>query len=409
MSKIEAFENRKQLAASRAEQIRLGLQSAGVLYAAAVKEEDWKVLGCNSVQDWNRKEFGPDRFSPDNRKRLVGMYSAWGWTTRQIEAATGASHGTVVKDRAEARGQDRPQEHPESNIIELSARQQAAYEREAQRARQREVERLAAEARELESQRRRVAEMAGLAVRLRAEEEQRRQRPTPPAPPAPLSPPLPPPPAPTPLPPLVKPVEPVEPVEPEASVPITSERLLEEHAKFDVEVRRLRDRGKTQREIADQLSTTFNRVQDAWQRLEGEDRGRALGGLNGRPRNWNGKSNDKRLRELRAERDGSHYLELLDAQYKFAQMCQVLESIHIQDYGLGDVELWKISDVYEDLVSLGEWYFRQLSAVQGYLGRFPRRQTIEKLRNTGGRTPEERASALRLADKLERSLENGLA
>jgi hypothetical protein len=37
-------------------------------------------------------------------------------------------------------------------------------------------------------------------------------------------------------------------------------------------VRVLRDAGKSQRLIASELGVTFGRVQDSWQRLEGEDR-----------------------------------------------------------------------------------------------------------------------------------------
>lgn len=159
----EIFESRKQLAADRAEQIRLGLQSSAVLYAAAITEEDWKVLSYASEKAWAAAEFSPDRFSTENRKRLVAMYGAWGWSQRQIAAATGASQSTVKRDQQEARESDDSQETdpPEQDL--LTSRQRAAREREVQRARQREVEREAAAARELENQRRRDALAAGVA------------------------------------------------------------------------------------------------------------------------------------------------------------------------------------------------------------------------------------------------------
>lgn len=172
----EITEHSKQVAADRAEQIRLGLQSAGVLYEKAVAEQDWKVLSYGSEKEWAAAEFSPDRFSAENRKRLVGMYSAWGWSQRQIAAATGASQSTVLRDQKTSRESNESQKTDNSDTVDLAnARQQAAREREAQRARQREAERLAAAARELENQRRRDALAAGVAAREREAERLRPQ------------------------------------------------------------------------------------------------------------------------------------------------------------------------------------------------------------------------------------------
>jgi hypothetical protein len=50
---------------------------------------------------------------------------------------------------------------------------------------------------------------------------------------------------------------------------------LEQHQKFDQQVNQLRAQGRTQRQIAQDLGVTFNRVQDSWQREEGRRQVRA--------------------------------------------------------------------------------------------------------------------------------------
>jgi hypothetical protein len=125
----------------------------------------------------------------------------------------------------------------------------------------------------------------------------------------------------------------------------------------------------------------------------------------GRVTNWNGKSNLQRERELLAERKTSSYPELVTAQRRFAQAAMALESIDVNSYGLSEVVLWKVEDILDDLISLGEWYDRTLLGVLGWLDGVDLRGKIEKLRNTAGRTPEEAETALRLADRLERKLE----
>lgn len=91
----------QQHAAERAEQIRLGLQQTAVLYAKAAAEEDWRVLGYPGITAWAAGEFGPDRFSAERRKEIVAMLTRGGYTVRQVEAATGAGHGTVIRDQQE--------------------------------------------------------------------------------------------------------------------------------------------------------------------------------------------------------------------------------------------------------------------------------------------------------------------
>lgn len=93
----------RQEATQRAEQIRLGLQQTGVLYAQAVAEHDWQTLGYTSITQWARCEFGPDRFSTERRQEIVSLLTDAGLTVRQIAQATGAGRSTVNRDQA-ARG-----------------------------------------------------------------------------------------------------------------------------------------------------------------------------------------------------------------------------------------------------------------------------------------------------------------
>jgi transposase-like protein len=146
---LEAHVKRQQDANDRAEQIRLGLQQTGVLFARAIAEHDWRVLQYESVGDWAVSEFGPDRFSADRRKEIVNLLTKAGLTQRAIAAATGASQQTVNRDQAEARDSNESQEYDafgeqEFRVVEMtdemplpapSPRQDAARAREAERRR----------------------------------------------------------------------------------------------------------------------------------------------------------------------------------------------------------------------------------------------------------------------------------
>jgi transposase-like protein len=118
----------KQQAAERAEQIRLGLGQASVLYAQAVAAEDWRILSYASEADWAAGEFGPDRFSVQRRQEIVAMLTSSGYTQRRIAAVTGVDSGTVSRDQAVIRAaQD------SATLVPVSARQRAALAREARR------------------------------------------------------------------------------------------------------------------------------------------------------------------------------------------------------------------------------------------------------------------------------------
>jgi hypothetical protein len=83
----------------------------------------------------------------------------------------------------------------------------------------------------------------------------------------------------------------------------------------------------------------------------------------------------------------------------------MLEHAKIEDYNLDEATLALVADVHDDLVTLGEWHDRTLSAVQAWLIDADVRDKISRLRNTQGRTSAETETALRLADRLERKLE----
>lgn len=128
----------KRQAAQRAEQIRLGLQATAVLYAKAVIERDWQVLGYRSLTAWAAGEFGPDRFSPQRRKEIVALLSAAGYTQRAIAAAARTSPATVMRDQQQAAGASL--ETPEADNLPLAPRQRAARDREAARRAREEAE-----------------------------------------------------------------------------------------------------------------------------------------------------------------------------------------------------------------------------------------------------------------------------
>ena len=120
----------------------------------------------------------------------------------------------------------------------------------------------------------------------------------------------------------------------------------------------------------------------------------------GRPRNWNGKSNDMRLREIRQNDLGKLNRLAMDIN----RLCRILEDYRPDDYTPDEDSVWHIAAIYEDLISLSEWVSRSFSATQGWLGDADVRKKIERLRDISGRTPEEAETAQRLADLLERKL-----
>lgn len=125
-----------------------------------------------------------------------------------------------------------------------------------------------------------------------------------------------------------------------------------------------------------------------------------------RTRDWNGKSHSRRAQELRdAKKAAGEYASLIEFQIALNKAVRALAGWDGSETLLmDDVAAMKISEVYDDLVSLGEWTDRTLSLVQAWLGDDTAMQKIAKLRQTNGRTPEEADTARRLANRLERKL-----
>jgi hypothetical protein len=141
-----------------------------------------------------------------------------------------------------------------------------------------------------------------------------------------------------------------------------------------------------------------------------ETAGRRNGGNNPRrPRNWNGKTNPTRQRELRAERKNGHrdnYNELLKLSLDMNRACSLIESYLplLGDFDIEPTSLDLIDTFHDDLITLAEWVDRALLQTQTWLGDVKVRRKIAALRNTTGRGPEEAASFRALADKLEAKL-----
>jgi hypothetical protein len=117
---------------------------ANEAYIQAVAAGDWQTLGYPDLEAWRLDIRSDTRFETAARKSIVKRLTAIGKTVREIEAATGAGHATIIRDQAEASGPHGPQEIPEkpgqaetSRVPDgtqpQNARQRAARERETAR------------------------------------------------------------------------------------------------------------------------------------------------------------------------------------------------------------------------------------------------------------------------------------
>src|SRR5277367_4044610 len=94
---IEAVrEARRQVAAERAERIRSHLASAAEDYAAAIIEQDWKVLKFGSLDEWREAMFAGHRLTPQTRRNVAEVLTGAGKTVREIAAATGTAKSTAA-------------------------------------------------------------------------------------------------------------------------------------------------------------------------------------------------------------------------------------------------------------------------------------------------------------------------
>ena len=113
-----------------------------------------------------------------------------------------------------------------------------------------------------------------------------------------------------------------------------------------------------------------------------------------------------RRRKAGDELDGG----LWQARIDIIKMVGHLESVDFVTNGLRDADQDTVADIYEYLGYLASWLDRSLEVVSGHMDEQHKRSTIRKLREgTKGRTPEEIATARRLADNMERKLVRRLA
>lgn len=130
-----------------------------------------------------------------------------------------------------------------------------------------------------------------------------------------------------------------------------------------------------------------------------------------RAKNWNGKTNPTRERELRADRKNGtrvrkgNYNDLLRLSLDMNRACSIIEAYHVDDFDLDATTLDLVDTFHDDLLTLAQWVDRATMATQRWLQDVQVRRKIEALRNTDGRTPEEAENFHRLADRLERKLE----
>jgi len=139
-----------------------------------------------------------------------------------------------------------------------------------------------------------------------------------------------------------------------------------------------------------------------------EERARVAGQPVPKTGNWNGATKTGRLRELKAARgqtESASFLELMKVQEIIVKLASVLQGIDVAGWPVDEVSLWAVSDLLDDLIGLGTWTDRAVSAVQGWLGDTDVRTRIAQLRNVTGRTDAEKEAFLARAAKLERQLE----
>jgi len=126
-----------------------------------------------------------------------------------------------------------------------------------------------------------------------------------------------------------------------------------------------------------------------------------------RTKNWNGKTNPTRERELRAKKNGAkpgNYNDLLRLSLDMNRACSIIEAYHVEDFDLEQTTLDLVDTFHDDLMTLADWADRALLATQSWLGDVKVRRKIAALRDTTGRGPEEAAAFIALADKLEAKL-----
>lgn len=118
------------------------------------------------------------------------------------------------------------------------------------------------------------------------------------------------------------------------------------------------------------------------------------------------KESGKRLRQLHADkREGRPTGELWNLQVTLAEAAGRLEAFELPALDWTEETEALVNDLYEDLERHARWNDAALDAVIAHIGDLGRKRKINQLRKRAddpSSTPSERASAARLAEKLER-------
>lgn len=105
------------------------------------------------------------------------------------------------------------------------------------------------------------------------------------------------------------------------------------------------------------------------------------------------------------------YLRVKAFQHRLERACSALEEYSPSDIDFienDELRLDRVTEVWEDMIELGEWWERTMMYVQGYLDDHKVLVKIKKLRSIEGCMPEEAATRNRVADKLERKMRSRL-
>lgn len=123
-------------------------------------------------------------------------------------------------------------------------------------------------------------------------------------------------------------------------------------------------------------------------------------------KNWKGKSEAARQREIRKQMKKGTYGELLSSQLLISRLSSALQSVDLAAELERDMPTVSLaSDIQDDLINLMYWMDRASAVISAWLTDSEVREKIKQLRNISGRTPEEADSFKKLADRLERKLE----
>lgn len=99
-----AAQSSPEEARQRADRIKVGVEAVWHLVVEAYQKRDWSALGYSSWDDYTTREFGTARLRlpREERQEVVASLREAGLSVRAIEAATGVSRPTVIKDLREA-------------------------------------------------------------------------------------------------------------------------------------------------------------------------------------------------------------------------------------------------------------------------------------------------------------------